>query len=94
MLEHLLGDVTGDVPDGLVACTTLRQVGDQRMAIIVPSPLDTCLLCSTSTGSVGGPLSLQPKPDLSYVQTRVDFAISGSLEVILLSLSSTTVGLT
>src|SRR5437667_8111 len=36
MLEHSLGHVTGNVPDGLLPGAALGQVGDQSMSVVVP----------------------------------------------------------
>ena len=44
VLEHLLGDVPGDVHDGLVARATFRKVGNQRMPVVVPAAFHLGLL--------------------------------------------------
>ncbi len=37
VLEHLLGNVSGDVHDGLIARAAFRKIGDERVPVIVPA---------------------------------------------------------
>jgi hypothetical protein len=39
MLEHLLGDVTGDIHDRLIAGAALGKIGNQRVPVVVPAAL-------------------------------------------------------
>jgi len=39
VLEPLLGDVSGDVHDGLIASAAFRKVGDERVPVVVPAAL-------------------------------------------------------
>src|SRR6185437_11369344 len=49
MLEHPLGDVAGDVHNGLVArLSGFGQAGDERVTVVVPATLDTGLLPNLS----------------------------------------------
>ena len=38
VLQHLLRDVSGNVPDGCVTRATLRKVGNQRVPVVMPPP--------------------------------------------------------
>ena len=37
VLEHLLGNMSGDVHDGLIASAAFRKVGDERVPVVVPT---------------------------------------------------------
>jgi hypothetical protein len=37
VLEHLLGNVSGDVHDGLIASSAFRKVGNERVSVVVPT---------------------------------------------------------
>jgi hypothetical protein len=37
VLEHLLGNVSGDVHDGLIARAAFRKVGNERVPVVVPT---------------------------------------------------------
>ena len=37
VLEHLLGNVSGDVHDGLIACAAFSEVGNERVPVVVPT---------------------------------------------------------
>ncbi|MGD0734703.1 MAG: hypothetical protein ABR976_06130 [Terracidiphilus sp.] len=44
MFEHLLGDVTGNIHDGLIAGTALGKIGNQRVPVVVPAALHLGIL--------------------------------------------------
>jgi hypothetical protein len=44
VFEHLFGDVTGNIHDGLIPGTALGKIGYQRVPVVVPAALNLGVL--------------------------------------------------
>jgi hypothetical protein len=64
VFEHLLGDVAGNIHDGLVAGAALRELCDERMPVVVPTPGDLGIIPNVRPGSLErSDRPLRPEPD-------------------------------
>jgi hypothetical protein len=57
--KHLARNVTGNRHDRLVARAAFRQLGDQRVPIVMPPPLHSAAIAPTGPNASGSPVAFR-----------------------------------